>query len=159
MPGRRRVFVLLLALFLAGGAIAAEPGAGSPTDAPAVSPEPAQPPLPAADSSRDERALLRMLHFEFGLVSACGLADDETRAGYEVASGRLERRLGIDGDAEARFREIDKGWTEADARWAARNGAGFKERCRIEAVTDRNRFHRVFEETGQKLKPGKDGKK
>lgn len=119
----------------------------------------AQPPLPTPDASRGDRTLLRQLHFEYGLVVACGLADDEVKAGYEIRTSRLEQRLGIDNDADARYRELNLGWTEADADWAAEGGAAFREWCRDEAVSARDRFVHAFRETGETLTPQPKAKK
>jgi len=112
----------------------------------------AEPP-PAADEVRGERALLRHLHFEYGLVVACGLADDEVEAGYHVRTSKLEQRLGIEDDADARFRELDLGWTEADADWAEKGGPAFLDWCRNEAAPARDRFRQAFRDTGEKLGP------
>lgn len=107
----------------------------------------------AADEARVERALLRHLHFEYGLVVACGLADDEVEAGYRFRTGKLEQRLGIDDDAEARYRELNLGWTEADADWAAKGGPAFRDWCLNEAASAGDRFRQAFRDTGEKLAP------
>jgi|GEM_PF-5986110 len=108
-------------------------------------------PAPAADQARAERSLLRHLHFEYGLVVACGFADDEAEAGYRLRADRIERRLGIEDDAEARYRELNLGWTEADADWAAKGGAAFQDWCRNEAAAARDRFKQAFKDTGESL--------
>lgn len=140
MRGRRATLALVLAPALIALALAATP-AGA-----------AEPP-PAADEARAEATLLRHLHFEYGLVVACGLADDEVEAGYQIRTSKLEQRLGIEDDAEARYRELNLGWTEADADWAAKGGAAFLDWCRNEAAAARDRFRQAFRDTGEKLSP------
>jgi hypothetical protein len=112
----------------------------------------------AADEIRIERSLLRHLHFEYGLVVACGLADDEVEAGYRLRVGRLEQRLGIDDDSEARYRELNLGWTESDADWAAKGGPAFRDWCLNEAASARDRFRQAFRDTGEKLGTPAKGK-
>jgi hypothetical protein len=118
----------------------------------AAGPAWAQPQPAVPDQTRGERLSLRKLHFEFGLIGQCGFADDLTKAGYELEADRLERQLGIDHDPEARFRELNQGWTEANAKWAAAGGDAFADACRTDAMAARDRFRRAFEETGQTLK-------
>jgi hypothetical protein len=110
----------------------------------------AEPP-PSMGESGAEQSLLRHLHFEFGLIVACGLADDEVEAGYRLRIDKLEQGLGIEGNAEAQYRELNLGWTEADADWAARGGPAFLDWCRNEGVSARDRFKQAFRDTGEKL--------
>ncbi|HEY4636399.1 MAG TPA: hypothetical protein VIG92_07560 [Rhodospirillales bacterium] len=139
MRRRRAILALVLAPVLIAAAFATTAGAAEPP--------------PAADEARAERTLLRHLHFDYGLVIACGLADDEVEAGYQIRTSKLEQRLGIEDDAEARYRELNLGWTEADADWAAKGGPAFLERCRNEAAAARDRFKQAFKDTGEKLNP------
>lgn len=139
MRCRRAILALVLVPALITAAFATTAGAAEPP--------------PAVDDTRAERSVLRHLHFDYGLVVACGLADDEVEAGYQIRASKLEQRLGIEDDAEARYRELNLGWTEADADWAARGGPAFLERCRNEAATARGRFKQAFKDTGEKLNP------
>jgi len=148
---------VLPALILAPALVAA---ACTVTKTETAEPPPtADEPAPVATSdSRAERLLLRQLHFEYGLTVACGLADDEVEAGYRIRTSKLEQRLGIGDDPEARYRELNLGWTERDADWAAQGGAAFLDWCRNDAATARDRFKRAFRDTGEKLNPRPKGK-
>lgn len=131
-----------LAIVLAAALLGPPPGACA-ADKPAF----------AADSARTDRALLRHLHFEYGLVVACGYGGDEVEAGYRLGTDRLERRLGIADDPEARFRELNLGWTEADADSASIKGIEFRESCRDQAWAAAERFRNAFRDTGETLNP------
>lgn len=115
-------------------------------------------PASAPNSTRADHALLRHLHFEYGLVVACGLADDEVEAGYRIRINKLERRLGIENDPDARYRELNLGWTEADADWAAKDGPEFRDWCRDQAASARDRFRQAFRDTGETLNPRPAGR-
>ncbi|MBI1986601.1 MAG: hypothetical protein HYW28_07520 [Rhodospirillales bacterium] len=142
---RRGILALVLAPALIAAAFATTAGAAELP--------------PAADEAHAERSLLRHLHFDYGLVVACGLADDEVETGYQIRASKIEQRLGIEDDAEARYSELNLGWTEADADWAAKGGPAFLERCRNEAAAARDRFKQAFKDTGEKLSPRPKEKK